>query len=278
MEQHFYKTLWGVTNSIEESCRIAKEDNFTGIEGPAPTDPDQRDTFFETLEAHDLDWICEITTCTPEGKFIPEPGRHFTEHLMDLEDRLVDALPGEPRFITTLAGADNWSYGDTIEFFLGILNLEEGYGVPISVETHRGRPLVSPWLTREILNWFPQLKLTCDFSHWCVVSERLLLDEEPKLLEQVANSAYHIHGRIGYDQGAQVPDPRLPQYQQELDSHLNWWRAIKTAKVKQGRKTMTLTPEFGPDGYQQIELSSGGPATDLRELNLWMADLLRRKL
>ena len=34
------------------------------------------------------------------------------------------------------------------------------------------------------------------------------------VIEQIAPQVHHIHGRIGYDHGPQVNDPRAPEWQQ----------------------------------------------------------------
>ena len=48
------------------------------------------------------------------------------------------------------------------------------YGITMSHETHRDRFLFSPSTTKGYIENFSNLKLTADFSHWCVVSEPLL--------------------------------------------------------------------------------------------------------
>ena len=129
---------------------------------------------------------------------------------------------------------------------------------------------------REVLHEVPDLKVTCDFSHWCVVSERLLLDEEPEILELMAKHAFHVHARVGYTQGAQVPDPRAPEYAAELASHERWWSVLATLMAKRGFSEMTMTPEAGPDGYLQEAPFTREPVADLWEVNRWVG--LRQKV
>lgn len=52
--------------------------------------------------------------------------------------------------------------------------IEGGLGVSVSHETHRGRALFNPFITAHLLNKFPTLYITADWSHWTVVCERLL--------------------------------------------------------------------------------------------------------
>lgn len=62
------------------------------------------------------------------------------------------------------------------------MQLERVLGVPVSHETHRGRALFNPFITAHLLNRFPDLYITADWSHWTVVCERLfthsVYDEE----------------------------------------------------------------------------------------------------
>jgi sugar phosphate isomerase/epimerase len=273
-----FKTLWGHEGTVAEAVTLAKEAGFEGVEAPVPMAEDERVTFFQELGDSGLDWISEVSTCTPEGKYVPLPGRSAEEHLESLENGLVRSLEGRPRMVNVMGGWDGWNFDEALKFHEGVLALEERYEVPISVETHRGRFSVSPWLMRDVLARLPDLRLTCDFSHWCVVSERLLLDEEPGILALAARHAYHVHARVGYAQGAQVPDPRAPEYLEELAAHERWWDALSVAMAGRGFEEMTMTPEAGPDGYLQEAPFTRVPVADLWEVNRWMGQRQKKML
>ena len=270
MKLSLFKTLWGHDGTLPEAIRLCKEAGFQGIEGPAPFDAEERAEFFESLSAAGLEWIAEVSTCTPAALFVPMPGHGVDDHLASLEQGIITAMQGSPRFINTMAGYDAWKTSDAIRFFEGVVGLQETHGFVISVETHRGRPTYSPWLTREILTAVPDLRITCDFSHWCVVSERLILDEEDGILELVAKHAHHIQPRVGYDQGPQVPDPRAPEHAASLAAHERWWDVVWKSMTDRGFTEFTMTPEFGPDGYLQCAPFTRKPVADLWELNRWM--------
>ena len=146
----------------------------------------------------------------------------------------------------------------------------------MSFETHRSRSFFNPWTTRDILEELPELKLTCDFSHWCVVCERLI-DTEPEILKLCAARAHHVHARVGYDQGPQVPHPAAPLYGEALAAHERWWAQIWESQLRRGCKATTMTPEFGPDGYLQSHPFTAVPVADLEEINTWMAQRQRRR-
>jgi len=101
------------------------------------------------------------------------------------------------------------------------------------------------------------------------------MDHEPELLQQLAKQTNHTHARIGYDQGPQVPDPRAPEYQQEFTSHMNWWKTIWTYMYSKEKEKVTMTPEFGTDGYLHLQPYSQKPVADLWEVNCWMAEKLK---
>ena len=87
---------------------------------------------------------------------------------------------------------------------------------------------------------------------------------------EVARHAQHIHARVGYDQGPQVPHPAAPEYAAALAAHQRCWEAIWTAQREQGLAVTTLTPEFGPDGYLHTLPFTQQPVANLWQVNSWM--------
>jgi hypothetical protein len=270
MELALYKTLWGHDGGLGHAIQLCTEAGFQGVEGPVPLDPAGRAEFFETLHQSGLGWIAEVSTCTPAGFYVPLPGRSVEQHLESLEAAIIRSLEGSPRFINTMAGYDAWSFNDSLRFHTGVVRLQEKHGIIISVETHRGRSTYNPWLTRDLLEALPDLRITCDFSHWCVVSERLVLDEFEEILALTARHAHHIQPRVGYSQGPQVPDPRAPEYADALAAHERWWAVVWDSMAARGFTRFTMTPEFGPDGYLQQTPFTQIPAADLWEVNRWI--------
>lgn len=270
MELALFKTLWGHDGGLDQAIQLCEEAGFQGIEGPAPVESGERGKFFNSLSQSRLEWIAEVSTCTSPGIYIPLPGRSVAEHLLSLEEGVLRSLEGSPIFINTMAGSDAWSFSEALRFFEGVVGLQEKHGIVISVETHRGRPTFNPWLTRDLLVALPGLRITCDFSHWCVVCERLVLDEFEDILALAATHAHHIQPRVGYSQGPQVPDPRAPEYTDALAAHERWWALVWNSMVERGFTRFTMTPEFGPDGYLQCAPFTREPVADLWEINRWI--------
>ena len=265
MELRLFKTLWGQAGSIEDAIDSAKKDGFDGIEGPAPFEVSQRAEWRSRFEDAGLGYIAEICT---GGGYVPDRGASLARHLEDFRRKANDAMGFAPHFLTVLGGCDAWPLAQSVDFFAAALEIATSLGVVASFETHRSRSTFHPWITRDLLLALPALRLTCDFSHWCCGCERLVMDTEPDVLALCAQRAHHIHARVGYDQGPQVPHPAAPEFAGALAAHERWWAAIWRA---QDQAISTMTPEFGPDGYLQCAPFTREPVGDLVEINAWMA-------
>lgn len=273
-----FKTLWGHDGSLAEAMDLAVESGFSGVETPYPAKKELQEEFTSLLSSRKLKFIAEISTATDLGLYVPMAGKSPVDHVNSLRKGIENCLPGNPLFINSMAGSDAWELPEALQFYGAIPALENEYNIAISVETHRGRYLNSPWATRRILQEIPELKLTCDFSHFCVVSERLILDEEPEILELCARQAYHVQTRVGYNQGPQVPDPRAPEHAEDLAAHERWWDTVWRSQKERGFHRITLTPEFGPDGYLHREPFTGKPVGNLWEINQWIGLRQRERL
>ena len=263
MTLQLFVSCWGNEADVVTALRLARDWPADGIEGPSPnTQADQ-----EALASRSISWIAEVVT---GGGYVPAPRLSPAQHLDDLQRLMEASLPFSPVMFNVLAGGDAWSFADKVAFIASAIEMGRAHGVPLSFETHRSRPTFHPWATRDLLLELPEMRVTCDFSHWCAVCERLVMDEEPDLLDLLAERVLHVHARVGYDQGPQVPDPRAPEYHTALEAHLRWWR-----RLAEGKGMFTMTPEFGPDGYLQQEPFSRKPVADLREVNRWMAGELK---
>lgn len=136
-------------------------------------------------------------------------------------------------------------------------------------ETHRGRTFYNPWTTARVLEGVDGLQLCCDLSHWVCVCERLLDDEG--ILRLCAQRCLHIHARVGYEEGPQVPDPAAPEYRPHLEAHERWWDMMWDQQEKRGMAATTLTPEFGPPAYLHTLPHTNVPVADLWAVCNWQA-------
>ncbi len=262
-----FRSLW--TNGFDLDAALADcaAGWFDGVEGPVPSGADARSVFSARLRDAGMPFIAEIAT---GGGYVPasaDPPRHLDDFR-----RAAEAAAGcRPRFLTVLAGCDRWPLMKSADLFARIIATAAEFGVEVSFETHRSRPTFNPWSTQALLDQLPELRLTADFSHWCCVCERLVLDDEPEGAAWLAGRVRHLHARVGYAQGPQVPHPAAPAFEAELAAHERWWDAVWSDRIAGGVLESTMTPEFGPDGYLQTRPFPGEPAADLDAVNRWMA-------
>jgi hypothetical protein len=141
-------------------------------------------------------------------------------------------------------------------------------GLGVVHETHRGKFSFAAHITKEYLIANPELKITFDVSHWVSVAESFL-DDQADAVTLAIGRAEHIHARVGYPEGPQIPDPRVPEWQEAVQTHLGWWKRIVDAR--RNSPSLTITPEFGPYPYLVHDVSQW-------DINVYMMELLRREL
>lgn len=278
MQTLLFASFWTNESSYAEAVASATSAGFDGVEGPPPPSAAERDDLRHQLADANFHYLAEITTCIrAPGLYVPDPAATVDDHVTSFRRSLEFASELNPIAVTCLGGNDLWPVADSIEFLARAADAAADVGIPASFETHRARSLFHPRDTATILRELPHLELTCDFSHWCAVTERLVLDELPELLATCAARARHIHARVGYDQGPQVPDPRAPEYADALAAHERWWQTIQFHQSARQLAFSTVTPEFGPDGYLHLTPFTQEPVANLREINHWIGQRFRTK-
>lgn len=274
----FIKTLWGVSeemgnepNGYKRLFARIKADGFSGVETPVRLVAD-KDRFLEALAENGLCFVAMINTC----RFPPDqPSQSLQDHLVSFEAQVKEALAFKPILINSQSGCDLWSAETSKAFFTKALEVEKANGVLVCHETHRGRILFNPWITRDMCQAFPDLSLTADLSHFCVVAERVFGPEDTDwagIMRILAPHIRHIHARVGYSQGPQVPDPRAPEYAADLAAHEVWWDQVIETQASRGVRFVTMEPEHGTDGYQQRLPYTGVEVANLWDVNKFIRD------
>ncbi len=265
MKFKLVRHLWGVDGSHGYSRYLPswRATGYEAVEISLRLVPD-RSGFIEFLRESGMGWVPQVFS----RDF--EPGGTVRQHLDSLRDQIEECLPLQPLFINAHSGSDAWSQAEAEDFYGAAMGLEKQTGVVLSHETHRMRYFGNPWTTRAVLKQFPELKLTCDFSHWVCVAERLLGDCG-EIIAQAARQCHHVHARVGFEEGPQVSDPRAPEWAGHLAAHEGWWRVIWKSQLERGLKLTTLTPEFGPAPYMPLLPFTQAPVTKLAEVCDWMA-------
>jgi hypothetical protein len=255
-----FRALWGMTGPAAEQIERIAAAGYDGIEGAPPEDLSRND-FLRRLDEHHLKLIL--------GAQVDQQDQ--------IEPTLKRLADYGPLKIDLHSGHDYFSHDQGRAYFEAALRLEDDILVPVGHETHRGRMFFSPWDTAFYLREFPALRIVADYSHWVNVCERLPHDQADAL--ELANQrAIHIHGRVGYEEGPQVPDPAAPEYAAQLAWHETQWQRIRQIHQERGTEVLTFTPEYGPPRYLHTLPYTDQPVADLWAVCLWGAARAREQL
>jgi hypothetical protein len=157
--------------------------------------------------------------------------------------------------VTSHTGKDYFNEAEADEHFRFCVKLEKELAVDVRHETHRARILYSPWVVPRILAAHPDLQLCADLSHFSCVAESGPHEPEiNKVVALLAPRVRHVHARVGFEEGPQILDPRLPAWEPYLAGYKLWWTAIYSASKARGDAVFSTTPEFGPPSYAWVDM------------------------
>lgn len=245
----------------------AKADGFDAVEIYLPAQPESPSEIQRQVSDHGLLLVAQINTQGPDA----------AGHLDTLERRFALAAETTPLLINSHTASDVFPYEDNLRIFTRACELARASGLTFTHETHRSRPTSSGPQTRRYLDALPDLHLTADFSHWFCVHESDLANQPQNVALAIARTR-HIHARVGFDQGPQVPDPLAPEWADWTARHLALWRRIIAARQATGASFLTLTPEFGPPPYMPIEPHTQRPLADAWTVNVNFRNWLTSRL
>ena len=263
LDLKIFATNWGFQGSLTEFCRKAKEEGYDGVEIWTPRKEKDRDKFFATVAKYNLAF----------GFLAGNWGDNFEQNLKSFESSLESATALKPSFINCHSGKDFYTPTQCEQFFKLTEKYNKSSGIPIYHETHRGRILFAPHIAHQYFKNYADLRVTLDISHWCVVAESLL-DNQREAVEMALRRTDHVHSRVGFEEGPQVPEPRAPEWQKAVNAHFAWWDKVVKMKTA-ANEPLTMTCEFGPPNYLWSLPYTKQPVTNLWEVNAHMMRLWR---
>ena len=134
-------------------------------------------------------------------------------------------------------------------------------GVKLHIETHRDRMTTDLFFMLDLLDCFPDMRLTGDLSHYLVGREFQwpISADNHALIHRILDNCWGFHGRVASREQVQV-QISFPQHREWLDTFMGWWEygfrswrrrappdATLTFLCELGPKEYAMT---GPDGYE----------------------------
>ena len=159
----------------------------------------------------------------------------------------------------------------------GWRRLGDEAGVAVHVETHRDRMTTDLFFTLQLLDCFPDLRLTADVSHYLVGREFAWPVDQVNhaMIHRILDNSWGIHGRIASREQVQI-SLGFPQHQSWVELFMGWWEyAIRSWRKRAGPDAvLTFLCELGPPPYA-ITGPDGAELSDRWHDALQMKDMIR---
>jgi sugar phosphate isomerase/epimerase len=265
MELRLIRHLWGVEEDPVSQLDHWEKVGYRGLEIPIVM---MNKAALEAAQARQWHIVTQIFS---DGW---NYSHDVATHVASFQQQLEESLALGADTINCHGGEDGFSDQQAQDFFGQCLEIINKHQANVVWETHRGRSMFNPWRTLMLTEALPDLQLCADFSHWTCTCERLL-DSEAPTLEAMLPKIGHIHARIGYSQGPQVPDPRAHEYANEVAWFGQWWQRMWQAQAASGRQESIVCPEFGPIPYLHTLPYSNLPVARLADICDWTAGHLQ---
>lgn len=264
----FYQTNWGNNLSWDAFCERAKTSGYDGIEIWMPQGVESQNGLRAALQKHQL----KIIFLNGTNRSLP-----FKEGLKRFIDGLEKIMVWKPIAVNCHTGSDFFTQNQNQAIIEAANGISKKHGIPVYHETHRGRFSYTLPATKKYLANIPELTLTLDISHWMVVHESLLQDQD-ELLKEVLDKSRHIHARVGYAEGPQVNDPAAPEWKMAVDRHLDIWEKVIKKQWTSDKKPFTITTEFGPADYMQTLPYTRVPVADQWKVNVYIMNAIKQRM
>ena len=263
-----YQSLWAMERrrpdkqewSLEEQLTMIRDAGYDGCGVRFVDRPYAREvTGF--LRAHGMSWQAQcyprtVDELRPVLDLVAELGADHVNLQPDVRpERLHDCIPI----------VEGWR------------RLAREAGVAVHIETHRDRMTTDLFFTLELLDCFPDLRLTADISHYVLGREFAWpIDETAhRQIRRVLDQSWGIHGRVASREQIQI-QLSFPHMKHWVDLFMGWWEyAIRSwRKRAPDDAVLTFLCELGPPEYA-ITGADGYELSDRWAEALWMKDAIR---
>ena len=238
-----YQSLWAMERrrpdghewTLEQKLAMIRDAGFDGA-GVRFFDRDYAREVTAFLREHGMSWQAQ---CYPRSVDELKPIiEHVQEFGADHINLQADVRP--------------YTLDECIPYIEGWRRLADDAGIALHIETHRDRMTTDLFFTLQLLDRFPDLRLTADLSHYVVGREFAwpISDENYALMHRIIDNAWGFHGRVASREQIQL-QLAFPQHQQWLQLFMQWWeygfRSWRRRAPADG--VLTFLCELGPPEY-----------------------------
>jgi hypothetical protein len=263
-----FQSLWGMERLRSETGELTLEEKVDRI--AAAGFDGVTDHFYDRRHVAPLMALVRARGLTIEGQVFPRS-----------VDELAPALEMAAEFgchhITIQPDICPMTVAECLPILEGWHRLAEQAGVPVYIETHRGRMTNDLLFTMHLLDASPTLRFTVDLSHY-IVSREINLpvrDDIQEMIGRILDHGWAMHGRVAGAHQVQL-ELSFPQHQPWFTQFQDWWAAgIRSWRERAGSDdTLSFTCELGPAPYA-ITGADGRDQTDRWAEALLLRDRIR---
>lgn len=132
------------------------------------------------------------------------------------------------------------------------LEMADDIGMPIKFETHRNCITNDMFMTLQLLDAIPEMRLTADLSHYCLNREMSapVSAQNQAWIQRLLERSDSFQGRISSHEQIQIPI-QFPQNQKWVEIFKDWWeRGFRSWRARTGEdETLIFLCELGPPEY-----------------------------
>lgn len=247
-----YQSLWGMqtcntdvaTRPHEEVFAQAAQAGFIGLcLDPGVSQIDEYLRLKPLYQEYQMGCLVNVFPNTVDEM------RPLLEFSQEMNAPYVNVIA--PVFPMTVAGA--------VPIIRTWLEMAEDVGIPLKFETHRDCITNDMFMTLQLLDAIPELRLTADLSHYCLNREMSapITAQNQTWIQRILERSDSFQGRVSSHEQIQVP-LHFPQNRKWVEIFKDWWeRGFRSWRSRAGAdETLIFLCELGPPEYAITDVNN----------------------
>ena len=175
----------------------------------------------------------------------------FPKTIESLEDTLHMAVDFGAPFVDVIGQVMPIAIDDMVPVIETWMGMSERVGMPIQFETHRNCITNDLFVTLQLLDRIPEMRICADLSHYVVDREFWfpLSEADMALISRILQRSDSFQGRVASRQQIQL-QLDFPQHQKWVDLFKGWWReGMADWRARNASGDCIFVCELGPPEY-----------------------------
>ena len=175
----------------------------------------------------------------------------FPKTIDNLEDTLHMAADFGAPFVDVIGQVMPIALDDMVPVISDWMSMSDRIGVPVQFETHRNCITNDLYVTLQLLDRIPEMRISADLSHYVVDREFWfpLSDQDMALMSRILQRSDSFQGRVASRQQIQL-QLDFPQHQKWVELFKGWWReGLADWRARNASGDCIFVCELGPPEY-----------------------------